>query len=280
MIFITGASGNVGSAVVAELTRRQSPFRTGTSLSGTDVAGSAKVRRFDFLDRRTFQAAIEGCRGLFLMRPPAITNTKATLNVFVDVARRSGVTQIVFLSVAGAGDNPVVPHHAVERHLRSGPSGWTVLRPGFFAQNLAGAYRDDIRTENRIYVPAGAGRVAFVDARDIADVAVNALTKPEVHIGKTYTLTGPDALSFSEIATALSHELGRTIRYQPASVAGYIGHLSRRGMPVSQIIVQTLLHVGLRFGQAQKVSDELPRLLGRSSRTMRDYVHDYRRLWL
>ncbi len=280
MIFVTGASGNVGSALVGELARRQAPFRVGARLSDGDAVDGAEARHFDFLDRRTFAAAIEGCRALFLMRPPAIANTRATLNAFVDVARRSGVTQIVFLSVAGAGANPVVPHHAVERHLRAGPAGWTVLRPGFFAQNLGDAYRTDICADSRVNVPAGAGRVAFIDARDIADVAANALTEPEVHSGKAYTLTGSEALSFVDVATTLSRELGRAIRYKPASIAGYIGHLSRRGMPVSQIIVQTLLHVGLRFGQAQTVSDELPRLLGRRSRTLRDYVHDYRWLWL
>ncbi len=279
MIFVTGASGNVGSAVVAELTRCQALVRIGVNESDSTVDG-VEVSHFDFLDRRTFQSAVEGCRAVFLMRPPAISNTKATLNVLVDVARRSGVTQIVFLSVAGAGANPLVPHHAVERHLRAGTSGWTILRPGFFAQNLGGAYRNDIRMDNRLYVPAGASRVAFIDVRDIAEVAANALTAPEAHFERTHSLTGPEALSFAEIATLLSEELGRDIRYQPASVAGYIAHLYRTGMPAIQMVVQTLLHVGLRFGQVQGVSHELQALLGRKPRTMCEYIHDHRALWL
>lgn len=279
MIFVTGASGNVGSALVAELKHRHAPFRIGVKLSDSAAVGIDE-RRFDFLDRRTFQAAVEGCRAIFLMRPPAIANTKATLNVFLDVARRSGVTHIVFLSVAGAGSNPLLPHHAVEQHLRICASGWTILRPGFFAQNLGGAYRNDIRLDDRLYLPAGAGRVAFIDVRDIAEVAAKALTAPEAHAGRTYSLTGPEALSFAEIASVLSEELGRDIRYQPASIAGYIAHLYRTGMPALQVMVQTLLHVGLRFGQAQSVSDELQALLGREPYTMRDYVRDHRALWL
>ncbi len=280
MIFVTGASGNVGREVVAHLTRRQAPFRVG----GRRVEGAKErgfeTKAFDFLDARTFHAAVAGCDTVFLMRPPAIAHTRATLNVFLDVARGSGVTQVVFLSVAGAGANPLVPHHAVEQHLRDGPPGWTVLRPGFFAQNLGDAYRDDILRDNRLYVPAGGGRVAFIDARDIAEVAANALMDPTAHAGQIYTLTGPEALSFVEVAKTLSDELARTIRYQPASILGYLAHLSRRGLPATQIMIQTLLHVGLRFGQARSVTGTLAGLLARRPLTVREYVRDYRSLWL
>lgn len=279
MILVTGASGNVGSAVVAHLTRRRVAIAIGARRSAP-VADALETRELDFLDRRTFAAAVEGCRAVFLMRPPAIADTKATLNVFVDVARRAGVTQIVFLSVAGAGANPIIPHHAVERHLRAGPRGWTVLRPGFFAQNLGGAYRDDIRADDRLYVPAGTGRIAFVDARDVAEVAAIALMEPEVHSGRTYTLTGPEAMSLTETAAVLSSELGRDIRYRSASVAGYVAHLARTGLPIAQIIVQTVLHIGLRFGQARTVNPELSRLLGRQPHTVREYVRDHRALWV
>lgn len=165
---------------------------------------------------------------MFLLRPPAIANTKQTLNVFLDVARSQGVSQVVFISVAGAGDNPLVPHHTVERHLRAGPAGWTILRPGFFAQNIGDAYRQDIVNDDRIFLPAGSGRVAFLDVRDLAEVAANALINPADYRGQTYTLTGLEAYSFTEVAGILSQELSgsedRTIRYQPASILAYLVH--------------------------------------------------------
>ena len=270
MIFVTGASGNVGREVVAQLTRRQAPFRVGVRQAERTVARGIATKAFDFLDAQTFHGAVVDCSAVFLMRPPAIANTKATLNSFLDVTRRCGVTQVVFLSVSGADANPFIPHHAVEQHLRAGPSGWTVLRPGFFAQNLGDAYRDDILKDDRIYLPAGAALVAFIDARDIAEVAANALTDPVTHAGQIYTLTGMEALSFAEIASMLSDELGRTIRYQPASILGYLAHLSRRGLPATQVMIQTLLHLGLRFGQAQSVTGSLAGLLGRRPFTMRE----------
>jgi len=234
----------------------------------------------DFRDPRTFEAAVVGCSELFLLRPPAISNTAQTLNPFIDVARARGVGHVVFLSVAGAGQNKIVPHHAVEVHLALRGADWTVLRPGFFAQNLEAAYLQDIREDDRLYVPAGRARVAFVDVRDVAEVAASALLEPSVHVGRAYTLTGAEALTFEAVAELLSNAIGRSIRYVPATALGYLWHLHRRGLPVAQALVQTLLHVGLRFGQAEDIDPTLESLLDRTPRTMRDYLYDLRATWV
>jgi uncharacterized protein YbjT (DUF2867 family) len=283
-ILVTGGSGNVGKEVVRQLQSRQVPFQIGErKLAIATISEGVKTVRFDFLDPSTYGSAVAGCDAVFLLRPPAIANTKQTLNVFLDIARSQGVSQVVFISVAGAGDNPLVPHHAVEQHLRAGPVGWTILRPGFFAQNIGDAYRQDIVNDNRIFLPAGSGRVAFIDVRDLAEVAVNALTNPAQYCGQTYTLTGSEAVSFVEVARILSEELSgsqqRTIQYQPASILGYLWHLSRQGLPPAQILVQTILHVGLRFGQAETVTTVLADLLGHQPRTVRDYIRANLALW-
>lgn len=284
MILVTGASGNIGAHVVSALQKKGIPQRISVFSGGQVAAGGGAAApeqvRLDFLDRSTYAPAVKGCSELFLMRPPAISDTKKTLNVFIDVARAAGVRQIVFVSVAGAQHNPLVPHHAVEMHLRQGPSGWTILQPGFFAQNLGDAYRQDIQAEQRLYVPAGNARVAFLDTRDLADVAAMALCDPGLHNQKTYHLTGPESLSFADVAQLLSQVLGRHIRYESASVLGYAKHLRDRDLPWKQVLVQTLLHIGLRFGQGQAVDTELQRLLERPSRRMTEYVLDYRQLWL
>lgn len=280
MIFVTGASGNVGREVVSQLKTRLINFRVGrrpNSLNANQADNSSVV--FDYLDPDTFGAAVKGCKAVFLLRPPAISNTKATLNVFIDIARRELVEHFVFISVAGAASNPILPHHAVEQNLVAHKTGWTILRPGFFAQNLGDAYREDIRTDSRIYVPAGAARVAFVDARDVATVAVMALTDTARHNGKAYTLTGPQALAFDEVATMLSQVLGRSIAYEPANIASYMGHLRARGVPLTQMLVQTALHVGLRFGQAETVDPTLAQLLGGNLHSVSDYVLANKILW-
>ena len=213
LILVTGASGNVGREVLKSLkphTKEGSVrVRVGTrSDHGLDEGENVERVYFDFSERATYAAAVRGCQSLFLLRPPAVANTKETLNPLIDAAREAGVAQIVFLSVAGADKNRVVPHHAVEAHLQAGPLDWTILRPGFFAQNIGTAYRADVTEEHRLYLPAGGARVAFVDLRDVGEVAADALVAGERHRGKGYTLTGPEAFSFEEVADFLTAAAG------------------------------------------------------------------------
>ena len=280
VILVTGATGNVGREVVRALRAKKMVVRAADrdpARARVLFGDGIDAVRFDYRDPTTFAAA-DGSRALFLLRPPAIADVKRTLLPFIDEARRRGVRHVVFLSVAGAGKNKLVPHHAVERHLAN-TSGWTVLRPGFFAQNFGDAYRRDIVEDGRIYVPAGRGRVAFIDVRDLAEVAAAIFASPAAHDRDAYTLTGPEAIDFATAASQLSAALGRSIRYEPASILGYVRHLHRRGMPWAQVGVQMVLHAGLRFGQAEHVDPTLERLLGRRPRTVRDYVQDHRSTW-
>lgn len=236
--------------------------------------------QFDFNYSATFSSAVKDCTSLFLLRPPAISNTKATLNRLIDVARKAEIRNIVFLSVAGAADNKIVPHHAVEQHLKNGPDDWTILRPGFFAQNLSSAYRRDIIEDSRIFVPAGSGKVAFVDLRDVGEVAADALTSISEQKGKIYTLTGPKSYSFYDAARILTKNLGRKIEYKPASIPGYIFHLIfKRKQGVMHSVVQTILHVGLRYGQAEETDPTLEKLLNRAPNHLESYIEDHSDLW-
>lgn len=281
-ILVTGAAGNVGKEVVRQLLRRGARVVAADyqeervhQLFGDSVVSA----RLDFQAPTTWQAALHGAEHVFLMRPPAIADVEKNLNPFVDFARAHGVDHVVFLSVAGADKNKVVPHRKVEDHLRARGDHYTNLRPGFFAQNLESAYRDDIVRDDRIYVPAGKKPVNWIDVRDIAEVAALVLTAPESHRGQSYTLAGPRAVPWSEVESALSTALGRTIRYEPASVLGYVRHLSKKGLPRGAILVQTVLHVLLRFGQGATEDPTLERLLGRPGRSVRDYVNANPELW-
>lgn len=281
-ILVTGATGNVGQEVVRALLKKNArviaadhrPERV-RALFGEAMSAV----RLDFKDRETWASAVKGATHAFLLRPPAIADVENNLNPFVDAARAHGVDHVVFLSVAGAGKNKVVPHRKVEDHLRALGDHHTNLRPGFFAQNLQSSYRDDIIEDDRIYVPAGMKPVNWIDVRDIAEVAALVLCEPEKHRGQNYTLAGPGPVPWSEVTDALTKALGRTIAYEPASVLGYMRHLSRRGLPRGAILVQTVLHFLLRFGQGATVDPTLEQLLGRPGRGVRDYVTDHARLW-
>lgn len=281
-VLVTGAVGNVGREVVRALAARGLAVRAAdVSVAAIEAmhGDRAEAVRLDYEQHDTFASAVEGCNSLFLVRPPAIACMESTLIPFVDLALERGVEHIVFLSVAGAASNKLVPHHAVERHLAERGPSHTLLRPGFFAQNLGVAYRADIANEGRLFLPAGRGRVAFVDIRDVAELAAVILEDPSVHRGAAYTCTGPEALSFEETARLMTDITRRPIRYEAASIAGYVRHLHVRGLPLAQIAVQTVLHVGLRFGQSEKIDPTLARLLGRPPRTLAAYVRESADLW-
>lgn len=281
-VLVTAALGNVGGAAAAALLASGTcPVRVGDLDPGA-LAGrypGAEAVRLDFRDPATFGPAVAGCSGLFLLRPPPIARVKPTLNRLIDVAAGAGVGHVVFSSVQGADTNRIVPHHRVEEHLVASGLAWTMLRPGFFAQNLSDAYRRDIREDGRLYVPAADGEVAFIDVADVGSVAALVFADPGPHRGQGYTLTGPEAVTFTRVAAILTESLGRPIRYEPATVLGYMRHLRRRGLPVPQVAVQTVLHVGLRRGDARTVDPTVERLLGRPARTIETFIAENRDLW-
>jgi nucleoside-diphosphate-sugar epimerase len=132
----------------------------------------------------------------------------------------------------------------------------------------------------RLYVPAGAGRVAFIDAADIAAVAARVLADPAAFDRRALLLTGREAITFAEAAAVLTTALGRPVRYEPALVPGYCWHLRRRrALPWIQIAVQAVLHVGLRRGDAARVDPTVEQVLGRPPRTLEEYVRDAAARW-
>jgi uncharacterized protein YbjT (DUF2867 family) len=274
-VLVTAALGNVGREVVRACAERGLPVRVSDPTLARVRAAypEHEAVALDLLDRTTWSPALTGCDAVFLLRPPPIGDMETTLIPFVDEAYAAGVRHVVFLSVAGADRMKWVPHRKVELHLAAKGAGWTVLRPGFFAQNLKDAYRLDIVEDGRLYVPAAEGRVAFVDVRDAGDVAARIFEDPSAFAGQSLTLTGPEALRFEDVAALLSSTLGRQVRYEPASIAGYAWHLRRRrAMPWMQVVIQTILHVGLRRGDAEAVEPTVERILGRPPGTLRAYI--------
>ena len=142
-VLVTAALGNVGREVATVCAARGFRVRVADRRDAElrERFAQAEVARFDFQDRSTWAAALQDCDFVFLLRPPPISDMGATLNPFVDAAYEAGVKHIVFLSVAGAERMSWVPHRKVELHLARTGRSFSVLRPGFFAQNLQDAYR-------------------------------------------------------------------------------------------------------------------------------------------
>lgn len=277
-ILITGAGGNVGAALAAILAAAGHPVRA-ADIAPRHLPPGAEFAPLDFLNPATFGPALHGVRRVFLMRPPQLADAKRQFQPFIDAMARAGVEQVTFLSLIGAEHNRIVPHRAIEDLLRASNLGWTLLRCGFFMQNLSTTHRDEIRRLDEIVVPAGGGRTAFIDVRDIAEVAARTLTEPD-HLHRAYPLTGAEALDYAEVAGLLSIALDRPIAYRYPSLLRFVRHSRALGRDTAFIAVMAAIYTTTRLGMAATITRDVQQLLGRPPRTLRAFVEEHRDLWM
>ena len=280
-VFVTGATGTVGSAVVQHLLERDVPVIAAVrnESEASRIPDGAQTRTFEFgAPAAELDEVLEGVDRLFLMRPPPIEDVRTYLFPVVDAAMRRGVRQIVFLSLQGVQANRRTPHHAVEQYLREVDAPYTFLRPNFFMQNLSTTYAQEIRDSDEIYVPAGRSRTAFIDARDIGRVAAAVFTQ-EGHIRRAYTLSGEQSLTYKNVATVMSEVLGRPIRYARPSEKEYLDRLAKQGSPADYIAVQKMIYRVVRFNVSAFPNRSVRRLTGSRATSFHDFVRDNREVW-
>lgn len=277
MILITGASGNVGKEVLKQMTQTgaavraafQSVSKSATAPSGVDLC------TVDYNQPETLRAALKGVDRVFLVGPPTaqlpVLERKA-----MDVIRQSEVRLVVKLSAMG-GREAIFPrqHAQSEDYVQSSGVPYTFLRPNGFMQNLVNYDAPTINTQNAFYGSQGDARVSHIDIRDVAAVAVKALTE-DGHAGKAYTLTGPMALTNSEIAQILSDDLGREIRYVDLPSAQLKEALLSAGVPEWNANAFLDLQRFYREGKAATVTRDVEETLGRKPISFAQFSRDYR----
>ena len=274
MILVTGATGTVGSEVVRQL------VATGERPRALVRAATARQRLGDQveyvvgdLDRpETIAAALAGVDRVFLLTTQSSRQPEWERAV-IGAAARTGVGQLVKLSVFRANEQSPLQvarqHGQAERVLAQSGLAATILRPVFFMQNLLAMVHD-----GAIATAAGDGRVAMVDARDIAAVAVATLTGGG-HAGKTYTLTGPEALSFYQVASVLSRQTGRPLRHVRVPPDKVRVALQGRGVAAWFADDMAKLHSMLAVGYEEVVTDDIHRVTGRPPRTLAQFASDH-----
>lgn len=276
-VLVTGATGTVGRAVVERLLADgHTPVAAMRRLEAGGLPDEVERVRFDFEEPSTYTGALHGADGLFLMRPPAL-GADAVVPV-VDAAVQAGVPHVTFLSVLGAGSNPLLPHRGIERALEDSPLAYTHLRASNFLQNFAEQHAPDIRERGEVFVPAGKGRIGYVDARDVGAVAAVTLTTPG-HDRRAYTLTGPEAIDHYAVAGALSQAAGRLVIYREPGLFTFLWHELNRGKPLPFVLVMGMLYTTARLGLARRVTGTIAQLLGRPARSIDDFARDYADVW-
>jgi uncharacterized protein YbjT (DUF2867 family) len=275
VILVTGATGTIGSQVFRRLAAAGE--RPRAFVRDPEAARARLGAQLDYvvgdLERpETVEAGLAGVDRVFLLTRQSNRQPEQERKV-IAAAARSGVRRIVKLSVFRAADRSPLQigrqHSEMERAVERSELHHTFVRPVFLMQNLFGMVRD-----GAIHTAAEDGRVAMVDARDIAAVAVNALTS-RASERKTYTLTGPQPLTFDEVAEILSEHTGERIRHVRVAPDGVRNAIERSGMQRWFAEDMAKLHGMLADGYEDLVTDDVRTVTGTSPSTLSEFARDF-----
>jgi uncharacterized protein YbjT (DUF2867 family) len=269
-VFVTGARGKTGREVVAQLAERgDTEVRGGSSRSPQEPTTVA----FDWRDQSTWPKAVGGADAIYLGRPD-VQDSPELIRQLVTAAPGA---HIVLVSEQGAERVAAGGWvRQVEAAVTSNASRWTILRPSWFQQVLTDPryFLNAIRLERTISLPTGGAPIAWVDSRDVAAVAVQAIVDPATHHGQAYTVTGPEAVTIVDIAAdisaAISAEVTAVAPPLPAALAGaepwlaeVVGDMFRR----------------VHDGTFATVSDTVERVAGSSPRTIKEFIAAHADQW-
>ncbi|HEY8987157.1 MAG TPA: NAD(P)H-binding protein [Streptomyces sp.] len=267
-ILITGGTGKVGGRAVSQLRAKGAPVRVGSRSSDP---------RFDWTAQGTWDAALEGVKKVFVVPQDGELLTRP----FVQHAKERGVERVVLLSGRGtdvpgyASEDSIAgkTHIDGEDAVRNCGLEWTIVRPAWFAQNFSEGFFRDAVMAGELRLPAGDGAASFVDAEDIAAVAVAALTEDK-HVGKTYELSGPSALTIGEALALISEAVGRAVRYVPLSPEDFVAELIAEGWPQADAEDYADSVGPIRRDMDSHLSDGVQAALGRPPRSFTQFVSD------
>lgn len=279
---VIGATGKVGVEVVRRLCSLGEPVKAGTrnpEAYRVAEADAAQVVAFDYEKPDGWRAALEGVDRVFVTARFADGEADRVLIPFFDAVREAGVQRVVFMTAMGVDASEEIPLRKAERYLEGLGLSHTFLRPNWFNQNFnLGFLRESILKQGGIFLPVEEGAVSFIDARDIAAVAVSALLR-DGHGGKAYTLTGPEALSHGEVAAILSGVTGKQIRFQSVSENDARGAMSEAGWGAAQIEHMMMLFAAIRQGFAETVTKDVEDVLGREPIEFQDFAEEFASAW-
>lgn len=281
MIFVTGSTGNIGRALLQELAALGAPARA--LVSGREEALVAErlgiepvVGRFE--DEDSLRRAMIGAERLFLLSPAGTEAMVTQQTRLVDLAREAGVAHVVKQSSIAAEEEAapgiIRAHRRIERHIERCGLAWTHLRPNWFMQNELGQ-AESIAREGAFYAPDVA-RITPIDARDVAAVAAQVLTG-DGHEGRAYVLTGPEPLSYADVAERYARVLGSEVNWVEVTLERARESMLAAGL--SPELAQGFTEIMRRYrdgGVTQRVSPSVRALLGRDPRTFEQFVGDHR----
>ena len=279
MILFTGLTGAVGMEIVKVLPeygiQARGLVRNPDKTDALRKAG-VEVVRGGLEDRDAVRAALRGCDRAFLL----MANSREQLDLeksFVNAAGECGVGHIVKMSANGADSNSTALlkryHGDAEQYIRESGLRYTLVRPNFFMQNML-HMAGSIVEQDRFFMPMRTGQVGIIDVRDVARFILDVLTGPD-HEDQTYEITGPELVSFHEIADQLSEVMGREIRYVDQPAAEFKQSLLQWVPDDWYVETVSELFELIAQGSGALLNDEYTRVTGRAPTTLRRFFRDY-----
>jgi uncharacterized protein YbjT (DUF2867 family) len=257
---VLGGTGKTGRRVVQRLEARGIPVRLGTP---------SATPPFDWTDEATWPAALDGVGSVYVTYYPdlAVPGAAQAVGTFADLAVATGVRRLVLLS--GRGEEGA---RRGEQALQQSGADWTIVRSAFMAQNFNESFFLEPLRAGEVAFPAGEDLAEpFIDADDIADVAVAALTQ-DGHVGRLYEVTGPRLLGWAQAVAEIATAVGRPIRYLPVSLEDYAALLIENQVPADYVKMLTDVFTEVLDGRNAHLADGVQRALGRPPRDFADYA--------
>lgn len=280
MILVTGATGTIGSKVVASLLKKGASFKVGVrslDKAKEKFGEGVKAVEFDFGNPETYAKALKGMDHLFLISNlhPGIVEEGAKV---IDAAKAAGVDHVVKLSAFGCDMEPGIQlgrwHRGVEKAIEASGMDWTFLRPNNFMDNFVTYWYQPIVEKSSIFMPLGDGAVSYIDARDIGEVAAVALMDPG-HAGKAYTLTGSEALTVGQVAEKIGKAINKTINYIDIPESAAMNAMLEMGMPVWMAEGMAELNAIDKAGYAGPVTPAVKDVTGHDPITFDQWAADH-----
>jgi len=268
-ILVLGATGTIGRPVVAGLLARGEGVKAASR--GGKPVGDAEGVAFDFDSPEMISSAFDDVDRAYVLIPSGYMGVQeALLPIVAEAAKRQA--KVVFQSVIGADADDSIPYRRVEIAIEKSGSPFVILRPNWFSDNFHSFWKADLDLGN-IALPAGEAKSSFIDARDIADSAIMALTSTAFD-GKAFNLNGPEALTYAEAAAILSDVIGKPIRYTATSEQTFIARLKSVGVPGDNASLLASIFHPVREGWTSAVTDDVMILTGRTPRPLKTYAVD------
>ncbi|MBI5719207.1 MAG: NAD(P)H-binding protein [Burkholderiales bacterium] len=272
---VIGASGTVGSELARLLAARGHEVVRSTHRAPTQP-GQVQV---DLATRQGLAAAFEGVTRAFLLSPPGHAQQDALLVPLIEEARERGLAKVVLLSAMGANADEAAPLRKAELALERSGLAWNVIRPNWFMQNFNTFWLHGLREQGAIFLPVGRAKGSFVDARDIAAVAAELLSRSDLD-GRDFDLTGAEAFDHHEVAAILSRETGRTLGFEDITPEAMLKGLLDAQVPRPYAEFLVLILGFFKAGYAERTTDAVQAILGRAPGSFAQYAKDYRAAWL